>query len=62
AFNKMDLLPDPEAFADRVRASYSRAACVAAGRREVEELKGELQASARAVLGSPSAHAEAGGS
>ena len=62
AFNKMDLLPDPEAFADRVRASYSRAACVAAGRREVEELKGELQASAAAVLSGRPANSAAGGS
>jgi hypothetical protein len=58
----MDLLPDPEAFADRVRASYSRAACVAAGRREVEELKGELQASAAAVLSGRPANSAAGGS
>ena len=52
-FNKLDLVPDPEAFAARVRARYPEAVCVSALRGRVGELEERLVGSLdRRIVGS----------
>jgi 50S ribosomal subunit-associated GTPase HflX len=52
-FNKMDLVPESQAFRERARAEYPQALCIAAARGDVAELEASLSTLTRTHPGSP---------